>query len=105
LNAFMECTGLTEVIFAADSHLRTINGFRGCRSLSRLEIPASVEEIGSSTSEIYPSSQCLGDLSRRELVLDSGTRLKRNAKRDDFRGFMIFKDENDMKRRRRQVHV
>jgi hypothetical protein len=43
--AFERCTVLTEVIFAANSCLRTIKGFKGCTSLGRVEIPAAVEDI------------------------------------------------------------
>jgi hypothetical protein len=46
---FSECEALTEVIFAADSHLQVINGFQVCPSLCRLEIPTTVEQIGSTS--------------------------------------------------------
>jgi hypothetical protein len=103
--AFCECSGLKEVIFATDSRLKEINGFRGCRSLNRMEIPASVESIGSSATGYSCGWGFLGDVARRELIFESGTRLRPNAKGGCFQVFVIFKDENDLKRRRRQVHM
>jgi hypothetical protein len=44
---FSNCTSLREVLFAGDSRLKVIDGFQGCTSLRRVEIPASVEEIKS----------------------------------------------------------
>jgi hypothetical protein len=46
-NAFFGRPGLKEVLFEAGSHLRDIEGFQGCGSLIRIDIPASVEVIGS----------------------------------------------------------
>jgi hypothetical protein len=115
--AFSGCSGLTEVIFATNGRLKRISGFGRCHSLSRLEIPASVERIGPSMKtylylctnpkmeEFYRELGSLGDLSRRELIFRSGTRLRPNDKEDWFRGFVIFEDENDLKRRRRQVRL
>jgi hypothetical protein len=37
-----------EFVFASDSHLREIGGFRKCTSLCRIELPSSVEVIASS---------------------------------------------------------
>jgi hypothetical protein len=54
-SAFSKCTGLNEVIFAANANLRSILGFTKCKWLSRLEIPASVEMIGESAF-----SKCTG---------------------------------------------
>jgi hypothetical protein len=34
---------LSEVVFASDSRLKMIAGFRVCKSLRRIEIPSSVE--------------------------------------------------------------
>jgi hypothetical protein len=113
-NSFAECPSLTEVIFAADGRLKRIDGFGGCTSLSRIEIPASVEKIDSlafSTeawiwwNSRYYEHGSLGDLSRRELIFRSGTRLRPHPKEGCFQGFIIFDDENDLKRRRRQVHL
>jgi hypothetical protein len=103
--AFMGCSGLTEVVFSTDACLKRICGFGKCGSLSRLNIPGSVEEIGSAASNRPWSWGCMGDMSGRELIFGSGTHLRRNAKEDCFRGFIIFEDVNDVKRRRRQVHV
>jgi hypothetical protein len=92
------------VRFATSGCLKQISGFGGCRSLTRLEVPASVERIGSSIEDDLRQSRYLGDLSRRELIFKSGTHLRSHAKEDCFRGFVIFEDENDRKRRRRQAH-
>jgi hypothetical protein len=104
-NAFWNCIGLVEVIFATDGRLRKINGFGRCGSLSRLEIPASVEKIGSFRDYHTPWRGFLGDHSGRELIFESGTRLKRNVKKGCFRGFVDFEDVNDLKRRRREAHL
>jgi D-ribose pyranose/furanose isomerase RbsD len=102
--AFQGCSRLTEVIMATDGSLKRISGFGKCESLFRLEIPASVERIGSREDKPGRPSGFLGDMSRRELIVRSGTHLRPNAKEDCFRGFVIFEDENDLKRRRRQAH-
>jgi hypothetical protein len=102
---FSKCSGLTEVIFATDSRLRQVDGFGSCGSLSRLELPASVERIGSPGRFVLKRWESLGDLPRRELIFPSGTHLRPNAKVEGFRGFVIFEDENDLKRRRRQFHM
>jgi hypothetical protein len=39
------CTALAEVIFEWGSYFKEINGFRGCKSLSRIIIPSSVKGI------------------------------------------------------------
>jgi hypothetical protein len=108
--AFSGCTGLTEVIFSADSRLTQLYGFGKCASLKRLEIPASVEKICFSPKYHHADLLgreygYLGDVSRRELIFRSGTRLQPHAKMERFRGFVVFEDENDLKRRRRQVHL
>jgi hypothetical protein len=105
LSAFSECSGLTEVIFSTNSRLKRLWGFGGCASLSRVEIPASVEDIDFLGLKISPAWGLLEDLSRRELIFESGTHLRSNANQEYFRGFIFFKDENDLKRRRRQVHL
>jgi hypothetical protein len=103
LSAFFGCSRLREVIFPTNGRLKRICGFEWCPSLSRLDIPASVEKICCSEDEY--ASGFLGDVSRRELMFGSGMRVQPNAKEGNFRGFVIFEDENDLKRRRRQAHV
>jgi hypothetical protein len=103
--AFTGCSWLRKVIFATDGRLKRINGFRMCGSLSRLEIPASVEKIDVSAAHLDPRSEVQESLLRRELIFRPGTRLGPNAKNISFRAFVIFEDANDLKRHRRQVHV
>jgi hypothetical protein len=55
------------VIFSSDNQIRIIDGFQQCTSLCRIEIPASVEEIGQSgfreclslNSVLFPSDSHL----------------------------------------------
>jgi hypothetical protein len=57
-------------MFATGSRLRMINGFMGCGSLCRIEIPASVKEISKSAfcectalmEVIFPADTCLRHL-------------------------------------------
>jgi hypothetical protein len=105
LRAFSGCSGLTYVIFAPPGCRKRLYGFGKCSSLSRVEIPASVEKVSPSTERSYGSVWFLGDVSRRELIYKSGTRLRPHVKRQYFRGFVVFEDENDLKGRRRQVHL
>jgi hypothetical protein len=95
--AFAGCSGLTEVIFANDSRLILLDGFRRCASLSRLKVPASVEQIGSLVRR--------SEGPRRELIFRPGTQWMPSAKGAPLRGFVIFEDENDLKRRRRQAQM
>jgi hypothetical protein len=103
--AFSRCSCLTEVTFEINGCLKQLSGFAKCRSLRRLEVPASVEKISPLTECCYWKRGPLGDLTRRELIFKSGTRLKPHEKEEGFSGFIIFEDENDLKRRRRQVHL
>jgi hypothetical protein len=102
---FAGCTGLVEVIFATNGCLKQICGFRRCRSLSRLRIRASVQIGGSLKDPCFDENEFRGDPSRRELIFGSGTHLRPHAKKDRFLGFVVFEDANDLKRRRRQVHL
>jgi hypothetical protein len=45
--AFMYCSSLREVTFAANGCLRELDGFSQCRSLLKIKIPSTVETIGS----------------------------------------------------------
>jgi hypothetical protein len=102
--AFSNCTALREVIFATASCLRVMNGFQQCRSLCRLDLPASVERISSSDDNSRHMLELESGLSLEELVLPSGTRVQPVARDDQLRAFITFADENDVKRQRRQVH-
>jgi hypothetical protein len=44
---FFGCSGLKEVIFETNSHLRRIDGFQFCGSVIGIDIPASIELIDS----------------------------------------------------------
>jgi hypothetical protein len=62
---FLKCRLLNEVIFAPDCHLKQIDGFRECISLSRIEIPSLVEVISEygfweciSLNEVLFASDC-----------------------------------------------
>jgi hypothetical protein len=148
---FKQCTGLTEVVFAADSRLRTIYGFRVCKSVYRMEIRASVETIlapafedcRALTEVTFPPDSRLRsfdtfhecdslyqlkipasvEITRfpdtyniygwwivrsqqsRELIFASGTRIKELPPFGDFREFIDFADRDDLKKRRRRVHL
>jgi hypothetical protein len=104
-SAFTKCRALTAVIFPEDSRLRSLDGFHGCISLNRLDIPASVEIIGSSPGERFVRWEFLGDLSGLELVFPSGTRMRPFPREGNIRAFIAFEDENDLKKRRRQVQA
>jgi hypothetical protein len=103
--AFSGCSGLGEVTFETNRCLKQLCGFGKCGSLRWLEIPASAEKIIPLTERYSWKHGSIGDLWRRELIFKSWTRLKRHAKEEGFQGFIIFEDENDLKRRRRQVHL
>jgi hypothetical protein len=102
--AFSGATSLRQVIFATGSRLTVMNGFQLCTRLRRLDIPASVERINSSEDAQGLPMDPLPDPPQRELILPSGTRVRPVSRKDSFRGFVVFKDDNDVKRRRRQVH-
>jgi hypothetical protein len=166
LNSFSECTSLSEVTFSADSHRRGIKGFQECTSLCRIDIPASVETLGSdsfdectSLSEVIFSadshltlisafgrstSLCGIDIpasvkiivhgafnecislnevlfsvdshlshiagfldvsSNRELIFSSGTLIKTNSPGVVLRAFVVYLDLDDLKQRRRRIHL
>jgi hypothetical protein len=90
-----------EVIFPADSHLRSLDGFRRCTSLYRLEVPASVETLVSCYGRLFWGVDRFG---RQEIIYRSGTRMRPFPRRNDYRAFITFEDDNDLKNRRRRVH-
>jgi hypothetical protein len=45
VEGFWSCTGLVSVNFGPDSQLEILTGFGICKTLRRLDIPASVEVI------------------------------------------------------------
>jgi hypothetical protein len=95
--AFHECSRLTTVTFADSSHVRWIHGFAGCQSLCRVEIPAS--------AEVVSAVACCRSHSSTELILGPGTQMRKiGASCMSVQAFVVFDDENDMRRRRRRLH-
>jgi hypothetical protein len=93
------------VISTTSSRLKVINGFHGCTSLDRLEVPASVETLNY-ISRCYDLGSGLVDrFSRREVVCRSGTLMRPVAGQDNLPAFITFEDDNDLKNRRRGVHL
>jgi hypothetical protein len=103
--AFDGCKELAEVVFPANSRLRWLDGFREYISLRRLEIPASVEEIGWIGWAKLCEMVFLHGVRQPELIFASGTRIERLSGYLDFRGFITFADKEDVKKRRRRVHL
>jgi hypothetical protein len=70
-----------------------------------MEIPASVEEIDlwGERDDLAPGFA--GDLSLVELILSSGTQIRSVHRNPGARTLMTFEDENDVKKRRRQVQL
>jgi hypothetical protein len=101
--------------------LREIDGFYGCTSLSRIEIPSSVEVIGSNgftecrslTTVIFASESHLIERggfrdcpSLHVVIIRAGCRLRRKEGLQNVRAFVISEDEYENKKpSRREVHL
>jgi hypothetical protein len=97
LSAFFGYSRLNEVLFEANSQLRRIDGFQGCASLIQIDIPASVEFV---ESRVFS-----GCASVQELRMSPGTRIRAVGRSVGFRAFVVYEDDNDVKLRRRQLHL
>jgi hypothetical protein len=69
VRGFNLCPNLRDVFFEASCRLRELDGFQGCTCLSRVQIPASVEDIG-----YLVFSGCSG---LHEVAFAAGGRLRR----------------------------
>jgi hypothetical protein len=74
-----------------------MDGFNRCASLIRTDTPASVEAIASSAF-----SGCASFL---ELRMSSGKRIRAMGRSRGLRAFAGYEDDNDMRLRRRQLHL
>jgi hypothetical protein len=95
--AFFQCTELRRVTFAENSHVRVIDGITICSHPSRVEIPASVKRFG--------KGAFLRDCSVLELIVFPGTQIKPARRRVSRKAFVVYMDDNDMKQRRRLIHL
>jgi hypothetical protein len=97
-DSFGGCSSLNELIFASDSHLREIGGFRECISLCRIEFPSSVEVIGSSGFR--------GCTLLRVVRFPKGSQISANTACEGWRTFVLFEAEREqVKRKRDGVHL
>jgi hypothetical protein len=97
INGFHRCTSLKELFFSSDSHLREFGGFQECTSLCRIEIPSSVEVIDG-CGFFQCGSRCV-------VVIGAGCRLRQSAGIRNISPFIVYGDLNDVKGRRRLVHL
>jgi hypothetical protein len=104
-SAFKECSELAEVIFPIDSRLRSLSGFRVCNSLHSLKIPASVEKIDCSARHPIGASGVSGGSLGRELIFQSTAQIKTLPWATGFQAFLTFADDDDLKKRRRGLHL
>jgi hypothetical protein len=93
---FYGCRSLNEVVFSSGSHLREIFGFSGCTSLCRIEIPSSVETIGSDGFH--------GCRSLRVVIIGTRCRMRENAGFRNIKPFLVYEEE-EVKACRRFVHL
>jgi hypothetical protein len=97
-SVFAGCSSIQIVTFAENVQLRLQCGFTKCQSLCRMEIPASAWFVGGRM--FYRKRSPL------ELVFRSGTRISKiGSSGFALRAFVTFNDDDDMKQRRRRLHL
>jgi hypothetical protein len=107
IKGFEKCDKLNEIVFEPGSQVRQIEGFMYCKTLYKIEIPASAVNIAG-----------FGHSGVRQLRFANGTMIERIKKRFERRerqlrfpnveespGFFVEFEESNLKKGRRRVHM